>query len=186
MSATEDFISFWADLTNTQSDAARLLANAYQRTLKELYDLRAGTLELLQPVKNSKGAWVPGFAPDKIDQAAALGTAIEQADEKHKSVSRDIEEFLAASGGKFTITEIANERNQLNAQIEKAGLHAATAMKKAVNRDIHASPAVLMQKAEVSEAYDRLQQVKDETTGPLAALNEQIGKMRKITDRYER
>lgn len=181
----ESFLAYWADPSKARNDAAYWLAFAYQSARNEVNQLRASTLELLQPVKNSKGAWVPGFAPDMIDQAAALGTAIEKADEKSKSIARDIVEFLAASGGKFTITEIANERNQLNARIAHAEKYAAAMMKRALDKDPHTSPALLMQRSEVSEAYSDLQRAKEETTGPLADLNEQLGKMRKITDRYE-
>ena len=84
MSAIDDFLSFWLAPSQARNDAAYWLAFAYQSAVNELNQLRASTLELLQPVKNSKGAWVPGFAPDMIDQAAALCTAIEQADEKSK------------------------------------------------------------------------------------------------------
>ncbi len=184
MPSLSDFLAYWGD-SQAQNDAAFKLAHAYRMADAKLKTLRASTLDLLQPVKNSKGAWVPGFSPDVIDQAAALGTEIEQTEAKRKSIAHDIETFLELSEGKPTITAIGNERNQHIERIRHVERVAAAALKKAMDKDPHTSPAVLMQRADISQAYKNLQQAKDETAEPIAELSERIEKMKEIIRRHE-
>lgn len=185
MSGLSEFIAFWSDPSRAQNDAAFKLAHAYTIADARLKALRASTLGFMQPTKNSKGAWVPGFSPDVIDQAAALGTEIERTEAKLKSIAHDIEAFLELSGGKPTITEIGNERNRHTDRIRHVERVAATALKRAVDKDPHTSPAVLMQRADISQAYKDLQQAKDETAEPIAELTGRIDKMKEIIERHE-
>lgn len=75
MADLENFLCYWSDPNTKQDDVAFRLAHAYETTTARLTVLRHTTLDVLQPVKNSKGAWVPGFAPDAIDRAAARSIA---------------------------------------------------------------------------------------------------------------
>lgn len=186
MADLENFLCYWSDPNTKQDDVAFRLAHAYETTTARLTVLRHTTLDVLQPVKNSKGAWVPGFAPDAIDRAAALGTEIDKTDERQKSIAHDIEEYLELSGGKPRFTDVNNERRGLLDRISHTEQHAAAMLKKALDKDPHTSPAVLMQRADISEAYSAQEKAKKETEKPIAALNERIGKMRAILERYER
>lgn len=181
----DNFLRFWSDPSQKQEDAASRLAHAHIANTKKIEELRASTLAFLQPVKNSKGAWVPGFAPDMIDRASALGTEIEQTDEKLKSISNDIIVFLELSEGNPMITSISGQRNRILDRIKHCEKVAATGMKRALDKNPHQNPAVLMQRADIREAYSALEKAKAETEKPLADLSTRIGKMNAILGRYE-
>jgi hypothetical protein len=139
----------------------------------------------MQPVKNSKGAWVPGFAMDQIDAVASLGTSIEETDKVLKQVCNDIAAVMELSGSFLTITSIAAERNKLRDRVLHCEKSASTALKRALDKDPHTSPAVLMQRSDISEAYSALERAKSETREPLADLETRLAKARQILEPYE-
>lgn len=181
----ESFLRHWSDPSVKQDDAAFRLAHAHRTAAARIKELRASTLSFLQPVKNSKGAWVPGFASDAIDQASALGTEIEQTDEKLKSIAHDIETFLKLSEGNPTLTSITAKRNRLLDRVQHCERVAGSALKRALDKNPHELPATLMQRADISEAYAALEKAKAETAKPLADLDERLKRMREIIEPYE-
>jgi hypothetical protein len=182
------FLRFWQDQAQSSmpaEDAAQKMALAHVQATQKLVDLKAQGINHIIPVKNSKGAWVPGFDDSLIDEIASLGQNIEQTSGRVKSISNDIIAFLSLSGGAPMLTSIVNERNQHQRRVLATEKHAATALKQAIDKNPHTSPAVLMQRADIAEAYTALNKAKEETQKPLADLDERLKQMRKIIEPYE-
>jgi hypothetical protein len=181
MSSLSDFLSFWEN--PNQEDPAGKLVNAYHASEAESKRLRMSMLDFLQPGKDSRGRWVPVFSEDKTGEVAALGLKIDAVEENKKTVSNDIEAFSEITG-KPVLSGLINERKALQQRIAFSERHAAALLKKALDRDPHTSPAVLMQRADLKEAYQAQEKAKAETEKPIAALDEKISKARAILDRY--
>ena len=183
MHSQDSFWAFWSDPPNKRDDAARAFITARDNALKALADLRIRTVALVRPINNGK-AWVVGFDPDKIDEAAGIAAEMSNLDGKLKSISYDVDEFHSVTGGVPVISELVAERNALLKRVLVVEKRAAEALKAALGRDPHTSPAVLMQRNDVSEAYSALEKAKAETSGPIEDLNEKIGKLNAILEKY--
>jgi len=185
MPGLESFLAYWRDPAQKQDDAMFRLFHEFTTTTAKLRDLRASTLIFLQPGKDSRGRWVPVFDDGRVDEVAALGREIEQADAKLKSVSNDIKAFLELSDGQPTLTSIAVGRNRILDRIKFNEKHAAAILKQALDRSPHESPAVLMQRSDVSEAYAAVERCKQETCASLTDLEERLKRARQIIEPYE-
>ena len=160
-------------------DQARQLYTAHTEASQKLASLKAQGVSFIVPGKDSRGRWIPVYDDSKIDEVVSLGSEIEQTGEKLKSTANDIETFLKLSGGRPTVSEIANERNALLNRLRHCERHAAALLKKALDRDPHASPALLMQRADIAEAYNALQRAQKETAKPwLASMTSLVRYMR--------
>lgn len=181
----EPFLRFWSDPSQKQDDACFRLYHAHQAATSKLKELRASTLGFLQPGKDSRGRWVPVFDEGRVGDVAALGTEIEQTDEKLKSVSNDIAAFLELSEGNPMISSIAGRRNQVLDRIKHCERAAASGLKRSLDKNSHESPAVLMQREDIAAAYSALAKAKSETEKPLADLESRLQKARAIIEPYE-
>jgi hypothetical protein len=185
----QEFLRFWQDQSKSNGpmaaeDVAQKLAVAHVKATQKLATLKAQGVSFIVPGKDSRGRWVPIYDDARVGDIATLGSEIEQAGNKIKSVSNDIIAFLELSEGKPMLSAIVHEREQLRRRILATEKHAAAALKKALDKDPHTSPAVLMQRADIAEAYSAMNKAKEETEKPLADLDERLGKMREILDRY--
>lgn len=181
----ENFLRFWADPGQKQDDAAFRLAHAHAANTKRLKELRASTLSFLQPGKDSRGRWVPVFGEGQVDEVAALGLEIEQTDKALKQVCNDIIAFLKESDGNPLLASISGQRNRLLDRVKHCEKSAASALKRALDKNPHESPAVLMQRSDIGQAYTDLDRAKDETANPLADLEERLKKARQIIEPYQ-
>lgn len=181
------FLEFWQNQSQSQTpieDAAQKMAPAYIAEIAKLADLKRQTASFIRPINNGK-AWVVGFDPDKIQEVATIGNGIDETSRKIKSISNDITAFLELSEGRPTLTAIVHERNQHKRRVLATEKHAATALKRALDKDPHTSPAVLMQRADIAEAYTAMNRAKEETAAPISDLTDKLEKMRKIIAPYE-
>ena len=181
----ENFLRFWSDPGQKQDDAAFRLAHAHAANTKRLKELRASTLAFLQPGKDSRGRWVPVFGEGQVDEVAALGLEIEQTDKALKQVCNDIIAFLKESDGNPLLASISGQRNRLLDRVKHCEKSAASALKRALDKNPHESPAVLMQRSDIGQAYTDLDRAKDETANPLADLEERLKKARQIIEPYQ-
>jgi hypothetical protein len=182
----ENFLRYWSDPNTKQDDAAFRLAHAHKIATAKLKELRASTLAFLQPGKDSRGRWVPVFDEGKTDEVAALGLEIEKTDKALKQVCNDIIAFMEASEGNPMLTSLANRRNMILDRIKHCEKAAAVGLKRALDKNPHESPAVLMQRADISQAYKDLERAKEETAKPLADMEDRLAKARQIIGPYER
>lgn len=183
MPSVQSFLDFWHDPRTARDDPAKAIATAHDVAIKALADLRIRTAGLIRPINNGK-AWVVGFDPDKIDEVSRVGTEISNVDDKLKSISNDIEEFLSITGGIPVMGELVAERNTLHKRVQVTEKRAAEALKAALARDPHTSPAVLMQRPDIAGAYAAQAKAKEETGGPIADLSAKIGKLNAILDKH--
>jgi hypothetical protein len=181
----ENFLRFWSDPNTKQDDAAFRLAHAHKTATAKLKELRASTLSFLQPGKDSRGRWVPVFGEGQVDEVAALGLEIEQTDKALKQVCNDIIAFLKESDGNPLLASISGQRNRLLDRVKHCEKSAASALKRALDKNPHESPAVLMQRSDIGQAYKDLERAKDETAKPLADLEERLKKARQIIEPYQ-
>ena len=135
MSAVPNFLEYWEVAPSEDLDPARRLYQAHIKADADLNDTRAEILRFIEHQKNSKGAWVPAFSPDMIDEAATLGGMIEAGRDKLKSIGRDIETFLGIAEGKPSIIEIVKKRSEGRRAINQAHLAARAAREAATNRN---------------------------------------------------
>jgi len=180
--SVSDFLAYWA--TPHGTDPAAVLFDAHKAAEAQLRERRALTLKFLQPVKNSKGAWVPGFAPDAIDDVVKLASDIEVAVDKLKSIRQDIEAFLDITEGSPTLAGIVAERTAMFNRRKNTERRAAAMLKRALDADPAASPAVLMQRGEIAEAYAAVERAQSETEGALAELEEKIRRANAILEKH--
>ena len=181
------FLAHWEEADHRPvriEDQARQLYTAHSEASQRLASLKAQGVSFIVPGKDSRGRWMPVYDDARVDDIAALGSEIEQTGKKIKSICNDIEAFLKLSGGRPTVSEIANERNALLSRVRHCEKHAAVSLKKALDRDPHTSPAVLMQRADIAEAYNALKRAQEETKEPLAVFDGQLGKLHAILNRY--
>ena len=181
------FLQFWKEADSRPvriDDQARQLYTAHIQATQKLASLRSKGLSFVVPGKDSRGRWIPIYDDARVDDIAALGSEIEQTGKKIKSICSDIEAFLKLSGGRPSVSEIANERNALLNRVRHCEKHAAALLKRALDKDPHTSPAVLMQRADIAEAYAALNRAKEETAKPLAGFDDQLGKIHAILNRY--
>ena len=184
----QSFLAHWeeADHRPVQTnDQARQLYTAHIQAIQRLATLKSKGLSFVVPGKDSRGRWIPVYDDSKIDEVVSLGSEIEQTGKKIKSIANDIETFLKLSGGRPSVGEIAAERNALLNRIRHTERHAAATLKKYIDKNPHESPAILMGKPDVSEAYSAVQRAKSETEKPLATLDDKLGKIHAILDRYQ-
>ena len=181
----DNFLRFWSDPGQKQDDPAFRLAHTHNTTAKRLSELRASTLSFLQPGKDSRGRWVPVFDESRVDEVAALGLEIEQTDKALKAISNDILTFMGLSESFMTLSSLTAERHKISERIKHCEKVTASALKRALDKNPHESPAVLMQKADISEAYAALDRAKTETAKPLADLDERLAKVRQILEPYQ-
>ena len=92
----KQFIVYWASHSG-QPDEGRILYSRYERALSDLNQSRKKTIQYLIPINGAKG-WHPGFDPDATEEIAALANEIESKKAALKSVSQDIEDFMATVG----------------------------------------------------------------------------------------
>ncbi len=92
----QEFIDYWA-AHHEQQDDGKILYDKHQRALAAIEDSRRKTLKYIIPVNGSKG-WHPGFDPEATAEIVALAAEIEAANSTLKSVSQNIEEFMAVVG----------------------------------------------------------------------------------------
>jgi hypothetical protein len=183
MASSDPFFDYWSK-PDHPDDPAKVLAVAHAQAVRELDDLKSKGVSYLVPGKDSRGRWVPVYDDAHIDEIASLGTSIAQCSEKLKSISNDIEEFVSITDGKFWMSGLIGERSALYKRNAFCERHAAAMLKKALDKDMHTSPAVLMQRADIAEAYAAQAKAKEETAKPIAELDEKIGKLNEILDRY--
>jgi len=181
----ENFLRYWSGPSAGQDDAAFRLFKAHVDCTKKLKELRASTLTYLQPGKDSRGRWVPVFDEGKTDEVAALGRSIEETDKALKQVCNDIIAFLELTEGNPYLSSLASRRNAILDRILHCERAAGGALKRALSANPHESPAVLMQRADISQAYKDLERAKEETAKPLADLESRLAKARAIIAPYE-
>jgi hypothetical protein len=179
------FLAYWGNPAQPQNDAAFRLYHSHRAALEKLRDLKAGTLAFLQPGKDPRGRWVPVFDESRIDEVATLGVEIENANERLKQTSNDIMVFLELSEGNPTLTSISIQRGRIIDRIHHNEKVAAVALKRALDKNPHDAPAMLMQTPDIAKAYKAIDQCKKETEKPLAVLETRLQKARKIIEPYE-
>jgi len=135
MSTVPNFLECLEVAPSEDLDPARRLYQAHIKADADLNDTRAEILRFIEHQKNSKGAWVPAFSPDMIDEAATLGGRIEAGWDKLKSIGHDIETFLGIAEGKPSIIEIVKKRSEGRRAINQAHLAARAAREAATNRN---------------------------------------------------
>ena len=182
------FLQFWKEADGRSGlrieDAARSLYVAHTESSRKLASLKAQGVSFIVPGKDSRGRWIPIYDDSRVDDIAALGSEIEQTGKKIRSICGDIEAFLKISGGRPTVSEIANERNALLNRVRHCEKHAGALLKRGLDKDPHTSPAMLMQKSGIGEAYAALNRAKEETAKPLAGFEDQLGKIHAILNKY--
>ena len=92
----KQFIDYWASHSG-QPDEGKILYSRYEHALSDLNQSRKKTIQYLIPINGAKG-WHPGFDPDATEEIAALANEIESKKAALKSVSQDIEDFMATVG----------------------------------------------------------------------------------------
>jgi len=183
MASLDPFFDYWSK-PDHPDDPAKALAVAHSDALTKLAALKEKGVSFLVPGKDSRGRWIPVYDDAHIDKVATLGGEIDRARDRIKAVANDIEAFLAVTGGSPVLSGLINERKALQQRVNFSERHAAALLKKALDRDPHTSPAVLMQRPDLSEAYAAQAKAKEETSGPIAELDEKIGKLNEILGKY--
>ncbi len=128
---------------------------------------------------------MPVFGEDQVDEVAALGLEIEQTDTALKQVCNDIIAFLEATDGNPLLTSISGQRNTILARVAHCEKVAAASLKRALDKNPHESPAVLMQRSDIGQAYKDVEKAKAETAKPLSELETRLSKARQIIEPYE-
>ncbi|OPX77350.1 MAG: hypothetical protein A4E48_00076 [Methanosaeta sp. PtaU1.Bin060] len=184
MTTPDSFLAFWASGNGKTSDPAHALYAAHKDAVERIQALRASALSLIQPVKNAKGAWVPGFGPDTIDEAANIGSETERWSGELEAIADDIAAFLDLSDGRLTLTEFVGDRNVNSNRISRAEMQAAAAVQHAIQIHPGADLQELQRVPTVSEAYNRLKQVKDECGPVLKDMETRLSKIRELLADY--
>jgi len=92
----KEFLDYWASHSD-QPDEGKILYSRYEHALSDLNQSRKKTIQYLIPTNGAKG-WHPGFDPDATEEIAGLANEIESKKAALKSISQDIEDFIAAVG----------------------------------------------------------------------------------------
>lgn len=189
MTAISNFLDWWqAELAVTDrdpsNDPAKNLYYAYMQAVADLQDARAQTLDFIEPVKNSKGVWLCGFAPDRVEEVAALAGEIARKQENLKSICHGIEAFLRLTADEPDVRAIITERARAQGAINHASRSAEAARQKAFLGKKSATITELASCPAIIEAEANLTTIRQANEPIIAALTAKISEINGILDKY--
>jgi len=176
----QEFLEYWAAHPGQQDDG-KALYDKYQRAQAAVEGSRRKTLKYIIPVNGSKG-WHPGFDPEATAEIVALAAEIEAANSTLKSISQDIEEFMAAVGGPV-VSVLATKRAEVMRHLADGRYKAKAAGIKAGNRYPNLSPAEIRMQDEVMRADIAFEEIREKLEPELTDLEARIHKAHEIAMR---
>jgi hypothetical protein len=174
------FLDYWAGHSG-QPDEGKILHSRYEHALSDLNQSRKKTIQYIIPVNGSKG-WHPGFDPDATEEIAGLANEIESKKAVLKSVSQDIEDFIAVVGYPSLAmlgAELAVVRRHLSDAIHKTKAAAIIAS----GRNPRLSPAEVQDLDEVVLANAALAEARERFDPQIADLSDRLNRGRAILAR---
>lgn len=180
------FLEFWRTAVAGAEDPGKRLSEAFTEAASDLKNTRAETLKFIEPVKNSRGVWLAGFASDKVDEVASLSSTIQEKADKLQSISHDIESFLDVTGDKPDTSAILQTRSGARGAINQASQSAQAVRIAASNRSPRASMQELSSDPQVVEAEERLSDAKAKFEPIIAEFDEKMRSINEILRKYDR
>lgn len=119
MDVVDEFIDYWSAPERQRSqDEGRRLFDAMLEVLLELDRLHDELPKYMRPVRDGDG-WALKIDSSKASELDRLHRKIEQAEERAKTVSRAIKEFVDIVGG-FSVAELLHRRALLRKETHQA------------------------------------------------------------------